>query len=316
MPCYKPLTAWYSKQINAKTGKRSLVFSSNASHEPEKPLEVPCGQCIGCRIERSRQWALRCVHEASLWERNCFITLTFDEENLAERDNPMSLDVKEWQRFMKRLRKKFGNNIRFFHCGEYGDTYKRPHYHACLFNFDFDDKQLWTVTKTGEKLYISESLQKLWTHGFSTIGAVTWESAAYVARYIMKKVNGDMALEHYNDIDWETGEVLQSRAPEYTTMSRRPGIAAGWFEKYEKDVYPKDFVVVNGKKMKPPKFYDRIMERTRPYEFTKIKEKREKKLKEFQATSNDLGIARLKVRERVQELKAKRLVRNHDKGIK
>lgn len=270
MACYKPLTAWYSKNENPATGKRSLVFSSESSDEPHKPLEIPCGQCIGCRLERSRQWALRCVHESSLWKENCFITLTFNEEELQKRSNPDSLDVTEFQRFMKRLRKKYGDGIRFFHCGEYGDKGGRPHYHACIFNHDFKDKKLWKESR-GNNLYVSEELEKLWPYGFCTIGDVNFESAAYVARYIMKKVNGEQQLEHYNEIDWETGEVLKSKKPEYITMSRRPGIAMGWLEKFKGDVYPKDFITINGKKMKPPKYYDRILERTRPFEFGEIK---------------------------------------------
>ena len=311
MACFKPLTAWYSKNLNP-TGKRSLVFSSDGSHEPHKPLEIPCGQCVGCRLERSRQWAMRCMHEASLHENNCFITLTFSEEELQKRENPESLDVRDFQLFMKRVRKKYGSHIRFFHCGEYGDEKGRPHYHACIFNHDFADKKLWKVSR-GNNLYISEELEKLWGKGFCPIGEVNFETAAYVARYIMKKINGDQALEHYNEVDWKTGEVLKSKKPEYTTMSRRPGIAAGWFEKYEKDVYPKDFVTVKGKKMKPPKFYDRLMERTRPFEFDEIKTKRKEKLIKFQNSSEDCSPKRLRVREKVQELRAKSLLRSHDK---
>jgi hypothetical protein len=307
MACFNPLQAWYSKEIN-ESGKRSLVFNHLYAYEPDNPITIACGQCIGCRLERSRQWAIRCVHESSLYENNCFITLTFSPEELQKRENPWSLDVRDFQLFMKRLRKKFGDNIRFFHCGEYGDYGGRPHYHACLFNFDFPDKKLWNIVN-GSRLYVSESLQKLWPYGFSTIGDVTFESAAYVARYIMKKVTGDGAEEHYYWADDLTGE-MHPLKPEYITMSRRPGIGKGWFDKYANDVYPSDFITINGKKCKPPKFYDKIMEQTRPFEFDDIKEARVIKVNEY---AEHLTYDRLKVREKIQQLRLQKLPRNHDK---
>lgn len=311
MACYKPITAWYSKEVNA-TGKRSLVFAPKGALQPDDPIEIACGQCIGCRLERSRQWAIRCIHEASLHENNCFITLTFSPEHLEKRENPWSLDVRDYQLFMKRLRKRYGDKIRFFHCGEYGEKHARPHYHACLFNFDFPDKELWRVVN-GNRLYISKSLSELWPFGFSTIGDVTFESAAYVARYIMKKVTGDLAEDHYKTIiaDEETGEIIEEieRKPEYTTMSRRPGIGKEWFEQYETDVYPSDFVVINGKKMRPPKYYDKLYEQTRPYEYEDLKALRVENALQHSDNNTD---ERLAVREKVQQLKLDKLIRPVD----
>jgi len=255
MPCYKPLKGWYAKKRNP-TGKRSIVFKRTEGHY-DRPITIPCGQCVGCRLERSRQWAIRCVHEASLYENNCFITLTYNEENLNDKSTLVKAD---FQKFMKRLRKKYGNNIRFFHCGEYGEKNQRPHYHACLFNFDFQDKELWSI-RDNVKLYRSQTLQELWPFGFSTIGEVTFESAAYVARYIMKKINGDKAKEHY-----------QGKQPEYTTMSRRPGIGKEWLNKYSSDVYPNDKIVVrNDLICKPPKYYDQQFELDYPEIISKLK---------------------------------------------
>lgn len=268
------------------------------------PVTVPCGQCVGCRLERSRQWAIRCLHEASLHPRNSFITLTFNNDNLP-RDR--SLDVRHFQLFMKRLRKRFGDGIRFFHCGEYGEKFGRPHYHACLFNFDFEDKKLWKVVR-GNKLYTSESLQELWPYGFSTIGEVTFQSAAYVARYIMKKITGDDADEHYSRACPLTGEVWRIR-PEYVTMSRRPGIGKGWLEKYQSDVYPRDFVVVNGKKMKPPKYYDAQFEIDQPAVMRKIKKRR---VKGAALHTDNNTPDRLQVREAVQKARLKKLIRGID----
>lgn len=246
------------------------------------------------------------MHEAQMHNNNSFITLTFSPEALEQRDNPWSLDVRDFQLFMKRLRKKFGNGIRFYHCGEYGEKNRRPHYHACIFGFDFPDKELWKVTKTGCKLYTSKSLEELWPYGFSTIGDVTFESAAYVARYIMKKITGDDAEDHYEWVDEETGEIYPLK-PEYNTMSRRPGIGREWIDKYIDDVYPHDYVIVNGKKCKPPTYYDGVLETTRPYEFEEVKfERVDNAEKHIDNNTPD----RLKTREACQMARLKMLPRS------
>jgi hypothetical protein len=324
------LTAWYSSDLNP-SGKRSLVFSQARALQPDDPIEIACGQCIGCRLERSKQWAIRCMHEASLYDNNCFLTLTFSPEELAKRDNPWSLNVRDFQLFMKRLRKEFGSKIRFFHCGEYGEVCKfclqsrnfctcgskesfdervrpgRPHYHACIFNLDFEDKYLWKITN-GQRLYRSPTLEKLWPFGHSSIGSVTFESAAYVARYIMKKVTGDMAEEHYESIDPFSGE-LTTLKPEYTTMSRRPGIGKEWFDQYSADVYPDDFVIVRGKKCRPPKYYDRLLESIDPFAFDDIKQFR---LEDGLLHNDNNTPERLAVREKVQLARLKHLPRDKD----
>lgn len=306
MPCFHPMTVWRSKFVNPQSGKRPMVFNPRQALQPDAPEKVPCGQCVGCRLERSRQWAIRCMHEAQLHEDNCFITLTFSPAALDERPNQWSLDVRDFQLFMKRLRKKFGSNIRFYHCGEYGEKNGRPHYHACIFGFDFPDKVLWKITPTGHRLYTSATLEELWPFGFSTIGDVTFESAAYVARYIMKKITGDLAEDHYEWIDAYTGEIRPLK-PEYTTMSRRPGIGRGWLDKYMDDVYPHDFVIVNGRKMRPPRYYDGVLQTERPYEFDEIKENREINSKKH---IDNNTTERLKCREVVQRARLGLLPRN------
>lgn len=249
------------------------------------------------------------MHEASLYEDNCFITLTFNDEHLPA---DLSLDVKHFQDFMKRLKssirrkdgKEAAKRIRFYHCGEYGSLHQRPHYHACLFNFDFADKKIWK-DENGIKLYRSNSLELLWPFGYSSVGDLTFESAAYVARYITKKVTGDDAGNHYERVHPISGEIYNVR-PEYTTMSLKPGIGYGWFEKYSSDVYPSDFVVVRGKKMLPPKFYDKKYEISNPDEFNAIKRKRLLNSKDH-ADNNTTD--RLKVRETVQYARFQRLRR-------
>ena len=195
MACFHPVKGYRSRTINP-TGKRSIVFTPSRGYM-DMPVTVPCGRCIGCRLERSRSWAVRCTHEASLYEKNCFITLTYNQENL-----PLSgtLVVKHFQNFMKKLRRTYGPGIRFFHCGEYGEQLKRPHYHACLFNHDFPDKQYWKDIRDN-KYYLSKSLEEIWGKGFCSITDLTFKTAAYAARYITKKITGEKADTHYETMD-------------------------------------------------------------------------------------------------------------------
>ena len=208
-------------------------------------IVLPCGQCMACRLNKSREWATRCVLEAKMHDENCFITLTYDDEHLPK---DYGLQKQDFTNFIKRLRKNTGSKIRYFAAGEYGDLYSRPHYHACIFGWKPSDLVLYSV-RNGVNLYMSETILKAWQYqGFVTVGDVTFESAAYVARYVTKKITGSQAEDHY-----------QGRQPEYTVMSRRPGIAASFFEKYSTDIYGKDFIVIRDQiKCKPPRYFDRI----------------------------------------------------------
>lgn len=310
MACYHPLRAWRAKEVNS-SGKRSLVFKASLAINPDLPLEIPCGKCIGCKLERSRQWAIRCVHEAQLHRWNSFITLTYAEAHLPELG---SLVLRDFQLFMKRLRKSCRHRIRFFHCGEYGDLNGRPHYHACLFGHDFLDKYLWSE-RDGIKLYRSPKLETLWGLGFATIGEVTFESAAYCARYITKKVTGEKADNHYLVYDPETGEIFGHRLPEYCTMSRGGrgkdeenlgGLGSAWYKKFNTDVYPSDEVIIRGRPMRPPRFYDAIYENENPTDFERVKRQRKKA---GQLGAADQTPGRLLVRESVHLKKSKLLVR-------
>lgn len=307
MPCFRPLKG-YRAAVPGPSGKHPIVFTPRGA-EIDRPVTLPCGQCIGCRLAKSREWALRCVHESKLYEQNCFITLTFNDANLPENG---SLDHDHWQKFMKRLksycRRKFGNEvadgIRFYMCGEYGERLGRPHYHACLFNFDFPDKKYKRVNRVGDKIYTSEILDRCWNKadpGMCEIGDVTFESAAYVARYIMKKITGDDAVAYYGD-----------KKPEYTNMSRRPGIGKGWFDKWKDDVFPSDFIIHQGERHKVPRFYGDLYELhgsdipSLASRMTHIKGRRKRGAKKHKEDSTD---RRLKDRETVQEARVKRLKR-------
>lgn len=297
MTCFHPLQAWRKAgAYNPKTGKWPLTFKREEGHGIDS-VSVPCGQCIGCRLERSREWAIRCVHEASLYNENCFVTLTYNDQSYP---SDGSLNKRDVQLFLKRLRKHFDEDrIRYFQCGEYGELLNRPHHHMLIFGFDFPDKTFWKMSH-GFPLYRSESLERLWPLGYSNIGGVTFESAAYVARYIVKKITGDNAKEHY-----------QGRSSEYVTMSRRPGIARAWTEKYLNDVYPEDYVIIrNGLKCRPPRYYDNIFDVVNPEKMEEIKNKR---IKQIKLRKEDYTLDRLSVKEKIQQLKAEKLVRPIEK---
>uniref|UniRef100_UPI0040472208 rolling circle replication-associated protein n=5 Tax=Pseudomonadati TaxID=3379134 RepID=UPI0040472208 len=270
-------------------------------HDIVRSLTLPCGQCVGCRLERSRQWAVRCMHEASLYEQNCFITLTYNDENLPDDG---SLHYDHFQKFMKRLRKAVSGRVRFYMAGEYGEQLGRPHFHACLFNYDFSDKVFFKRTGSGSNLYRSAKLESLWPYGYSSIGDVNFQSAAYVARYIMKKVNGKHQDEHYERVNDETGEITVRR-PEFTKMSLKPGIGFDWYNEWKDDVYPDDFVVVNGKKVRPPRFYDKKFKVEHPEEFEVIEFQRECRARErFEENTDErLAVKEKVARARLQSLK-------------
>ena len=295
MTCYHPLLAFRSE------GK--IVF--NKPFPFAKGFNLPCGQCVGCRLNYSRQWAIRLVHENQMHENSCFITLTFSPEELNKRGNPDSLNVRDFQLFMKRLRKKHPEKkIRFFHCGEYGEKNQRPHYHALIYNHDFSDRKLFRQ-RNQIKLYTSKELEELWPYGFSTIGDVTFQSSAYVARYIMKKQKGDTAEEHYTNIDPLTGEVT-TKEPEYCTMSRKPGIGYSWFQKYKTDVYPRDVCIINNHEVKPPRYYDTLLTEE---ELKEVKQKR-KEQSDDPIDGYDERLDRLWVQEEVKIQALKLLIRN------
>ena len=263
--CTSPLKAY-------RTADGGVVFNPHRQ-DTVSDLELPCGQCRECRFKRSRDWAIRCMHEAQLHKENSFVTLTYADSHLP---SDRSLHYGDFQRFMKRLRKRFkGTLIRFYMCGEYGESFGRPHFHACIFGLDFPDKKYLTTTINGDKLFTSDILQELWPFGISSIGDVNFQSAAYVARYIMKKITGDGAFKHYSEVD-EDG-VITSRTPEFTRMSLKPGIGAGWLQKFHSDVYPHDHVIVKGKKVSVPRYYDKKfvqLEGVDPFDLEEIQYKR------------------------------------------
>lgn len=291
MACFRPLSAWQRDDGSITFVERGAI---------RRPLQLPCGQCVGCRLERSRKWAMRCLHEAQMHEDSSYVTLTYNDENC-----PVSLVYSDFQAFMRRLRKRHGK-ARFFMCGEYGEENWRPHFHAIIFGVGFRDRTL--HSERGDvRVFRSAALEGLWPFGFSTVGDVTFQSAAYVARYVMKKVNGDRADEHYQRVSLSTGELVRVKS-EFCRMSLKPGIGATWLQKYRPEVYGRTFegVMVNGVRQKPPRYYDKKLEELDPELYEGLELLRYEKAGRC---SDDSTVERLAVRERVAEARVSMLKR-------
>lgn len=210
---------------------------------------------------------MRCVHEAQLHEANMFVTLTYDDKALPEGGTLIPSDL---QLFHKRLHNQQlrarNKGIRYYACGEYGETNERPHYHTLIFSYSVNDLKYYKTTRAGFKLYTSAHLEKLWPAGMSMVGQVSFESAAYVARYVSKKITGEPAEQHY-----------QGRHPEFGVMSRRPGIGLEWFNKYREQTYNDDTVVIRSQETRPPKYYDKKLEELDSAKLERLKRKRRRK---------------------------------------
>ena len=300
MPCYSPLSGLRDTFTGGLTFRKDRGYAK---------MEVACGQCLGCRLDYSRMWAMRIVHESTLHEcdgGNCFVTLTYRDKldctidqlnNGYHLPDDRSLSKAHFRNFMKRLRKAFPDQrIKFFAVGEYGGICEhgirlddvacplcrvgRPHYHACLFNCSFPDLVSYGSNDSGELRYTSPFLESIWKFGHVDVGELNFATAAYVSRYILKKVNGDRAHDHYMRID-DDG-VCTWLQPEYSVMSRgnakykgqKCGIGADWYEKYGSDVFPSDEVPVPGSGVykKVPRYYEEIFKEENPIGLEEIKE--------------------------------------------
>lgn len=218
-------------------------------------VTVPCGSCLGCRADQARTWAVRLVHEGEYPKRPAwFVTLTYRPEEVPQFG---TLDPEHPTRFLKRFRKRYGK-VSYYLCGEYGETTERPHYHMCVYGARFLDRAH-LATRHNAPVFTSETLESTWGHGLVEFTGLTYAGARYVAGYVRKKVRQRDDPEHYTRVDPSTGELVQLR-PEYGRMSRRPAIGRRWIEKYWSDVYPRDFVVINGRPLKPPRYYDKFMD--------------------------------------------------------
>lgn len=279
--CYTPLKAWYDEDYN-------IVFKESIGHIG--PFELPCGRCIGCRLEKRRQWAIRCVHESQFHDENCFITLTYDDDNLPDSNSLVKSDI---QKFFKRLRKKINKKIKTLYCGEYGDKFGRPHYHAIIFGHEFGlnykkhltrhgdalkkfldcfeekDKnlgkkiKLFKTTEFGD-IYCSEELDAIWNKGFTSVAEMSFHTANYVAKYLTKKISGNLENEHY-----------KGRLPDFGESSRREGIGKKWIEKYYQQVIIHGCIIYENQKIKIPGYYEKWIKENKPSLFEILKIKRE-----------------------------------------
>lgn len=237
---------------------------------------VPCGRCQGCLSARACDRTTRLIHEGQGWQRNCVVTLTYDDAHLPV---GRTLVKKDLQDFMMRLRNRARRHdgvecVRFEGIGEYGKQTLRPHYHVILFNYEFPDCQWWSG-KGDAAQFTSRVLEEdVWTKGHCRVGRFSQASAAYVAGYITEKQIGDPCHEQYwrRAADGSRYQVL----PEFALGSRRPGIGDAWLKVYEADVYPHGYVVLrSGSKVRPPPFYDAKYKARHPLEFRDLAARRE-----------------------------------------
>lgn len=281
MVCISPLTGFRNPQ-----GK--VTFKRQEGYV-DRSITVSCGRCIGCRIARATEWAERIMHESESHEENSFITLTYDNDHLPKDG---SLDISHWQKFAKRLRKNMGQ-FRFYHCGEYGDKLGRAHLHACIFGHNFHKDSLETRrSQKGHKQWVNPQLTEIWGKGLVTVSTLCPATALYTASYVIKKKTGPQGAQEY-----------AGRKPPYTTMSRRPGIGKAWYDKFKDDLYPDDFCVRNGQKIRVPTYYDRLLEKENPEVFEEIKKARHRKADLF-ARNPDQRYAKEKILESQTQIRS------------
>lgn len=288
-----------SVEVNPLTGKHPLTNNPLKAINSTNPITIPCGGCVGCRLDRADQLATRCMHEAQMHRANSFLTLTYDDKHLPE---DYSVNKREVQLFMKRLRKHTGaSKLRFLAVGEYGEQTLRPHYHLLIFGHDFSaDRKLIRQGEFGNS-FTSPALEKLWTFGMSELGSVTYKSAAYCARYSMKKISGAAAPTHYLRTH-PKGHLVQVR-PEFATQSTKPGLGSSWFDKYRSDCFPSDFLVIDGKHKPVPRYYQLKLQEDHQ---TALKRARKRKSLPHKWNSTP---ERLRVRETVKQSRLTQLKR-------
>lgn len=293
MACYHPLKAIVIPNSFTVNGKRNMRILGSLEEFPkgipeEAKLTLPCGQCVGCRMQYSREWANRCMMELRYHDSAYFVTLTYDDDHVPkvyEADEStgeaaglkaLSLCKRDWQLFMKRLRKAFpDDSIRFFAAGEYGSITYRPHYHAIIYGLHLDDLKVYKQSTLGHTYYNSDKLSEVWKQGHVVVADVTWETCAYTARYVMKKKTGKESA-FYETFGIE---------PEFTLMSRKPGIARQYFDDHP-DMYESDFINLStekkGLKFRPPRYFDKLYDLEHPEEMDQIKNVRQKMAAEAQ----------------------------------
>lgn len=340
--CTSPLKAMLLGHKD--NGKQNIRFCrSKGEYEllPEHlKLKIPCQQCVECRLQHSKMWATRCMLETKEHEHNYFITLTYNDEHLPTSVNKLTGEVlstlvpEDLTKFMKDLRRYYeyhynwkgtedNPGIRFYACGEYGEEFGRCHFHIILFNCPIKDKVYLGKSFRGDKYYTSPLFEKIWEKGYVSITDVTFESCAYVARYVMKKLKDKSNLELYQameefTISKQEGIDLLGRTPEFVRMSRNPGIGRSYYEQNKDKIYETDEIILPGKDgkprvVKPPAYYDRLFDLESNGILQQIKEQRKQvaveNMREVLSKTTLTEDDYLKVRERKKNNQAKYLPR-------
>lgn len=308
MTCYKPMirvedrTKWETALDGHKYHPAKIIssdrleeFDHKFSMGHYKYTQINCGECIGCRLDYSREWANRGYLESLQYKHNYFITLTYDEDHLPEAEEVTTssgltfteleeyewkgiLVPKEFTQFMKNLRQIMKRDynvdgVRFMGCGEYGGEGARPHYHIILFNCPLPEETFYNPRISwGKDVYYQNTIiERAWTKGISNICEANWNNIAYTARYITKKINGTGSEEEY---------AARGQIKEFFRTSRNPGIAREYYEKNKDEIYKTDQIMIKNKKgvhyVKPPKYFDQLYEKENPKEFEKIRKQRKK----------------------------------------
>lgn len=269
MYCHHPLEMHKSPSLTV-TGKRGWTFDLRDSLDPDRlipemHIQVPCGQCIACRVRKAQEWSARLWLEwKSSSQESCFLTLTYDDEHLP---CDRSLRVQDYQLFLKRLRKQLEPvKIRYYCAGEYGSQLDRPHYHLILFGTDFGSDKLPlcnVFNRLHPQYYISSLVAQCWPMGYHTIAPLSDACICYVAKYVIKKAVGRSAD------DWYAG-----RLPEFGIGSK--GIARAWYDQNHDNMWDKGFFRWGDrfKKCRPVRYYEKILEKNDFDRLTNIKQDR------------------------------------------
>lgn len=305
MPCYHPIRGWLGRDGKFTTNSKKTWI------DKREEVQIACGQCLGCKLEYSRQWAIRCQHEMRFHYENSFITLTYDDEHLPKK----GVNKKDCQDFIKRLRYHVENDkdyqerlinyrardsnplveagIRYFLSSEYGDKTLRPHYHAIIFGYTPNDLVLYNQGGSGCKVYLSQSLSEIWGKGNVLVGeSCNFETAAYIARYVVK---------NFEQKELMNGIFFKVFSKNFVLSSRRPALGYRYFEKNLEQLKRLDKVLIReGLRVNPARYYDRKMKELDSVAFDKIKDKRKSLIKE---ESESIFYHRMENKEQITEQK-------------
>lgn len=288
---------------------------------------IPCTKCMGCRLDYSREWANRGYLEAQMWKHNYFVTLTYNDVELRyikeqwDKDEfYATVNRKDMQKFLHDLRQEMSrkkiqtSDIRYMGCAEYGDQGLRPHMHLILFNCQLPTETFYAPRIINDNFYYQNTIiEKCWKKGFSNVSEASWNTIAYTARYITKKIKGKDAKIIYDSLGVE---------PEYLATSRRGGIGKPYYDKYWKEIYEKDQVIIHNTQgtiaTQPPKYFDELYKKDHPREFKRIQERRLKRARNInrvrEKQTSLTRLEQLEIEEATLKDKTAQLLRSMEKG--